>query len=70
MSVNMNGINYLRTAEACQIVGISKNTFLRWVHDGIVPDVMRRDRRGWRIFSPEDVSLLKKEAYKVSSRQV
>ncbi len=67
MSINMNGVKYLRTAEACHKAGISKNTFLRWVRDGVVPDVEHRDRRGWRIFGPEDMDALIKEAHRVSS---
>ena len=31
MPFNMKGATYYRTAEACQMAGISKNTYLRWV---------------------------------------
>jgi len=36
------------------IAGISKNTLLRWLKQGKVPEVCR-DRNGWRIFQQEDV---------------
>jgi excisionase family DNA binding protein len=64
--ISLNSQNYLRTAEACAAAGISKNTFLRWVKDGVLPDVPNRDRRGWRLFTPLDVERLTKEANKTS----
>jgi excisionase family DNA binding protein len=67
MSITMDGVKYLRTAEACHIAGISKNTFLRWVREGVIADVERRDRRGWRIFSPGDMEALVKEAHRIST---
>jgi len=43
----------------------SKNTFLRWVRDGIFSDVELRDRRGWRLFSDDDLYRLKVEGNQV-----
>jgi len=40
--------------EAARIAGVSKNTLLRWLRQGKVPEVAR-DRNGWRVFSAEDV---------------
>jgi excisionase family DNA binding protein len=65
MPVKINGMEYFRTAEACDIAGITKNTFLRWVSNGNFPDVPYRDRRGWRLFTREDVERLKGEVNKV-----
>ena len=61
----MTNEKYYRTTEACKIAGISKNTFLRWVKNGLFPDVKYRDRRGWRLFSKEELALLKAEANRV-----
>ena len=66
MPMKVNGMRYFRTAEACQAAGISKNTFLRWVKNGVFPDVERRDRRGWRIFTQEEMNALLAEANKIS----
>jgi excisionase family DNA binding protein len=66
MTISISGQQYYRTAEACRIAGISKNTFLRWVHDGVFTDVLHRDRRGWRLFTEEDLQRLKKEVNKTS----
>lgn len=65
MPVALNGQNYYRTAEVCRIVGMSKNTFLRWVRDGSFVDVEYRDRRGWRLFTEDDLNRLKVEVNRV-----
>lgn len=62
MSIKINGVTFYRTAEACCLAGVSKNTFLRWVKNGTFMDVSRRDRRGWRLFSEDELKLLKEEA--------
>lgn len=54
--------NYL----GCRMVGTSKNTFLRWVRDGVFPDVELRDRRGWLFFSNDDLNRLKYEVNRIA----
>ena len=65
MSVLMNGEVYYRTNEACRISNISRSTLLRWVRNGIVRDTLLRDRRGWRLFTADDIEILKSEANRV-----
>jgi len=48
----------LRTRDAAAIIGVSKNTLLRWFREGRVEDVPR-DRNGWRIFREADVARIK-----------
>ena len=50
--------------EAAGRIGVSKNSLLRWIAEGLVPDV-GRDWRGWRIWSDNDVAKLRafKSAY-------
>ena len=67
MTVELKGIKYYRTAEACRLAGITKNTYFRWVSNGSIPDVIYRDRRGWRLFSEEELASLKEEASRVRS---
>lgn len=43
-----------QAAEVARMVGVSKNTLLRWLRQGKVPETAR-DRNGWRVFSEEDV---------------
>jgi hypothetical protein len=65
MPVKINGMQFYRTNEACVMAGITKNTFLRWVANGSFPDVTYRDRRGWRLFTLEDLEKLKTEVNRV-----
>lgn len=51
MSVVINGQTYYRTADVCEMVGISRSTLFRWSKEGIVSDAEYRDWRGWRLFT-------------------
>jgi len=64
--VTINEKTYYRTAEICQIVGISKNTFFRWVREGSFADAPNRDKRGWRLFTSHDVDKLKAEVNRIN----
>lgn len=46
------------TSQAAQRLGISRNTLLRWIREGKVPDGPR-DRNGWRIYGDDDLAALK-----------
>ena len=61
MSVTINGVTYYRTAEVCQLVGIGRSTLLRWFREGIINSPPCRDRRGWRLFSENDVKIIENE---------
>jgi predicted site-specific integrase-resolvase len=65
MPVNINGIQFYRTKEACEMAGITKNTYLRWVAGGSFSDVAYRDRRGWRLFTQEDLTRLSSEVNRI-----
>ncbi len=47
------------------MAGTSKNTFIRWVKEGRMPDTHRRDRRGWRLFAESEVQYLTEEVNKI-----
>ena len=66
MAITINGQTYYRTSEACQRAGISKATLFRWVGVGILEDIVRRDRKGWRLFNENDINRIKSEATRVS----
>jgi len=55
MALKIKGRKYYRTSEACDIAGISKATFFRWLREGILTDVGRKDRNGWRLFTQSDI---------------
>jgi hypothetical protein len=65
MPITINGETFYRTAEACRIAQTSKNTFLRWVREGSFNDVSHKDRRGWRLFTTDDLERLQTEVNRV-----
>jgi len=65
MAIRIDGRTYYRTSEACQMAGISKATLFRWVKAGILIDVVRRDRKGWRLFDEDDINRIKSETTKI-----
>jgi hypothetical protein len=60
------GREYFRTHDVCQMAGISKSTLLRWLRSGVVKSNSIRDRRGWRLYSKEDVDRIALVANQVS----
>lgn len=70
MPMIIDGQSYYRTSEACRRAGISKSTFLRWLKEGILEDVSHADRRGWRLFTEEDINRIKAEANKINSKKL
>jgi hypothetical protein len=46
------------TVEAARFVGVSKNTLLRWLDEGLIDDV-QRDWRGWRVWLHKDIERVK-----------
>ena len=55
---------YYRTSEACQKIGISRATLYRWLKTGILTKHYK-DRRGWRMFTEEDLHKIRAEAQKI-----
>ena len=60
MSAGRKSFVYLKTTEAAKVLGISKQTLLRWFSEGRVSDVEKRDRNGWRLFTDQDISRIRK----------
>ena len=65
MPVTVNGQRYYRTNEVYQMVGISRTTLFRWLKQGILKEAKHRDRRGWRLFTEDEVEEIKGEANRV-----
>ena len=65
MSLLIDGKTYYRTSEACRLAGVSRSTFFRWLNKDILGEVRRRDRRGWRLFTEDDINRIKAEASKM-----
>lgn len=65
MPVIVSGETYFRTAEVCRMVGINRTTLFRWLKADRFPEAACRDRRGWRLFSSEEIDGLKTEADRI-----
>jgi len=65
MPVTVNGRTYYRTAEVYRAVGISRTTFFRWLKEDILSEAGQRDRRGWRLFTEDELNRFKTEANRV-----
>lgn len=59
MPVVLDSKTYYRTSEVYRLVGISRSTLFRWFKEGIASEPQYRDRRGWRLFTGEDLEGLK-----------
>jgi len=66
MPVTVSGQKYYRTAEVCRMVGISRTTLFRWLTEGVFNEPEHRDRRGWRLFTEEEVNRMETEANRIS----
>ncbi len=65
MPVAINGQTYFRTAEVCATVGISKSTLFRCLKQGIFSEAERRDRKGWRLFTEDEVDRMKAKVNRI-----
>jgi|WetSurMetagenome_2_1015567.scaffolds.fasta_scaffold167502_3 predicted site-specific integrase-resolvase len=64
MPQTINGRTYYRTLEACAKIGISRATLFRWLKAGVL-ERRFKDRRGWGIFTEEDIVRIQAEARRV-----
>jgi|WetSurMetagenome_2_1015567.scaffolds.fasta_scaffold02181_7 DNA-binding transcriptional MerR regulator len=68
MSVKIENRKYYRTAEVCRTVGISKATLFRWLKEGTCGNFDRRDIRGWRLFTREEIETLKNQVCQIDEK--
>lgn len=64
MSVELNGEFYYTTVEICEKTNISRATLSRWLRQGVLKE-LRKDRRGWRLFTEGDLNKLKAETGRI-----
>ncbi|UCG54609.1 MAG: MerR family transcriptional regulator [Dehalococcoidia bacterium] len=69
MAVKLNGQTYYRTAEICQEVEISRATLYRWLKMGLLAQSYK-DRRGWRLFTKDDLDTLRQRATEVQTEYI
>jgi DNA-binding transcriptional MerR regulator len=64
VTIEINGQTFYKTSEACKKTGISRATLFRWLKIGIL-EKYYKDRRGWRLFTEEDLNKIRAEARKI-----
>lgn len=69
MPLEVNNITYYRTSEACVKTGISRATLFRWLKAGLLKKSYR-DRRGWRLFTEDDLNEIRAEANRVEAQYI
>jgi DNA-binding transcriptional MerR regulator len=70
MPLKLNGRTYYRTAEVCQMVGIGRSTLFRWLRQNVVKEAQYRDRKGWRLFTEDDLRSLAAESSRIQKNSV
>jgi DNA-binding transcriptional MerR regulator len=63
--VNYKDQEYYRISDVCRLTGVSRSTLWRWTKAGILQDMAKRDRRGWRLFTADDIKKIDEEAHRV-----
>ena len=69
MPIEINGQTYYRTSEACMKTGISRATLFRWLKAGVLTK-SSRDRRGWRLFTDDDLDMIQAEANRIETENM
>ena len=64
MPREIEGTIYYEATEVCEKAGISRPTLFRWLKRGLLVR-MHRDRRGWRLFTEEDLNKIQAEATRI-----
>jgi DNA-binding transcriptional MerR regulator len=66
MPVNINGETYYQTHEACEMIGVSRNTLYHLIERTIFRNTERRDYHGWRLFTMEDINQLRSQTNRIN----
>jgi excisionase family DNA binding protein len=64
MPTEISGEVYYTTSEVCKETGISRPTLFRWLRQGVLKEI-RKDRRGWRLFTEDDLNAIKTETGRI-----
>ena len=69
MPRKIDGKTYYETTEICRKVGISRPTLFRWLKRGLLVK-LHKDRRGWRLFTEEDLHKIQTETRRIEIRDI
>jgi len=64
MPIKIDGQPFHTMSETCEKVGISRATLSRWIKNGLLQKLYK-DRRGWRIFTEDDLNQLQAEVSRI-----
>ena len=69
MPLEIDGEVYYWTLELCRKAHISRSTLVRMLDKGVLPTI-RKDRRGWRVFTEMDLGLIRAVTNKIYVEEV
>jgi excisionase family DNA binding protein len=69
MPKEINNQLFYSATETCERTGISRATLQRWLQKGVLNKI-RRDRRGFRLFTEEDLSVFKAEIERINVEEI
>jgi len=69
MPVKIDGEVHYWTLEVCRKANISRSTLLRRLEEGVLTKI-RRDRRGWRLFTENDLSVIIAETERITVEKI
>jgi DNA-binding transcriptional MerR regulator len=69
MPREIDGQRYYSALEVCREVAISRPTLFRWLKRGLLTK-LHRDRRGWRMFTEEDLGRIRLEASRIDVQEL
>jgi DNA-binding transcriptional MerR regulator len=69
MPTELAGQTYYRTSEVCTEARVSRATLFRWLKAGILRK-SHRDRKGWRLFTEDDMNTILAESDRVEAEDV
>lgn len=61
---------YFHIGGAAKQIGVHKNTLRRWIKEGKLDQLIgnvKKDIRGWKIFSQEDIVKIRTHVYTIKS---
>jgi excisionase family DNA binding protein len=67
--IEIDGQTYYRTSEACVQARVSRATLFRWLKAGVLRK-SHRDRRGWRLFTEDDMNTILAESNRVEVEDI
>ena len=69
MPKEINNQLFYSATETCERTGISRATLQRWLQKGVLNKI-RRDRRGFRLFTEEDLSVHKADIERINVQEI